>query len=621
MLAAVVVNGVAVDSPSCSGLADALGSHLRPFQDISARLANLALGIYFQGDDCEHHSCEHHSFDVWARSKGLPALTVTIGKDELAIGPLALPGESGCGYCARARMIAANASRENALEMQTRGSGIDAIVFPLLSAAIRTIAQDGFHASSLLGGILIYDLKTRLGVRHRVIPLPWCPVCGGASGSVGSVEAEPILFATEDPELLLRALEGWVDSRTGIVSQIEFELPEEGKEGPVIATTSPPHIPREDGSLRRLPIGWGKGIGVSEAILSAVGEAIERYSGSLPDPARLIWKSCDQLQGDFLDPRECALYSETQYAEADFPFVRFDPHIAHPWILGGWGHDGSPVWVPAILVYLFFRGGREHFFAQGTSNGLAASTTKEDAGLRALLELVERDAFMSAWITARSGERIVLDETLEHELAEVLEMVESLGANVELYALPDCAVGTAVLCLALGDGVHYPGVTIGLSADLDPRRAVRQAILELAQTGCHLRRMMISGWLKSPETPQVVREMLDHAAYYFPAERIEAFKRIRHSRVNLGLRDLLQRVPIFERSIGSCASALRSVGIRVAIVDVTSPDVAISPFRVMRAVSPDLQPISYGYGLDFEPVHRLRLKGVSREIPPIHPIW
>ena len=46
------------------------------------------------------------------------------------------------------------------------------------------------------------------------------------------------------------------------------------------------------------------------------------------------------------------------------------------------------------------------------------------------------------------------------------------------------------------------------------------------------------------------------------------------------------------------ADRLRAQGIRVAIVDVTSRDVASGPFRVARAVSPDLMPITFGHGLE-----------------------
>ena len=73
------------------------------------------------------------------------------------------------------------------------------------------------------------------------------------------------------------------------------------------------------------------------------------------------------------------------------------------------------------------------------------------------------------------------------------------------------------------------------------------------------------------------------------------------------------------RSLGACASRLEAGGVRVALVDVTAPDVMTGPFRVARAVSPDLQPISYGYGLERVPVARVR--ALVRPEAAIHPIW
>ena len=62
-------------------------------------------------------------------------------------------------------------------------------------------------------------------------------------------------------------------------------------------------------------------------------------------------------------------------------------------------------------------------------------------------------------------------------------------------------------------------------------------------------------------------------------------------------------------------------GVRVALIDVTSADVATGPFRVIRAVSPNLQPIWYGYGLERHPAERIRNLKLADDIPAIHPIW
>jgi ribosomal protein S12 methylthiotransferase accessory factor len=543
-----------------------------------------------------------------------PSLFVDIRTNEILIGPLTLSNRAGCWRCAFERMSAARASEpaaeQNALLSRDE---ISKKITPVLIREIQAINAEGLEQSPLLDHVLVVDLSTLDESLHKVIPLARCDVCGGAAAFPYIAQEQLRLSPEDSPELVLGALAGWVDRRTGIISDLFIEPPHDPRVSlPIIATAAPPHVMEKDGSLHRLPAGWGKGLTVSGAVLSAVGEAIERYSASVIDPEKIVWKRPDEFEGEVMDPRDLGLYSDAQYDRDDFSCVRFDSSIPHPWVLGSWLNDGKLVWLPAILVFLSIELHREQLIVRGTSNGLAASTEKDDAALRAILELVERDAFMSTWLTSRPAQRIQLDDTLDPMLSVVLEGIEALGATVEVYRLPASVIGTTVLCLALGDGDEYPGVTFGLGSDLDPRVALRQAVLELGQTGPYLRRMMQSGILKAAEDPAGVREMMDHAAYYFPKERATAFDRLR-GQDTVSLRELKS---VAKRSLAECAAALDEAGVRVALVDVTSADVATGPFTVMRAVSPDLQPIWFGYGL--ERIHKLK---VADDVPPINPIW
>lgn len=500
-----------------------------------------------------------------------PTLYILADPEEIVIGPLAIPGRPGCGHCAQQRLRAAAIANQPA--DKTR----------IAADCVQRLLRD-IDSSRLIDHIRIGDSL------HRFLPLPQCPVCGGARG-----EPEPQPLSGDDSiEHVLAALAGYVDPRTGVISRVTIE-----DQFPIVVTAGPPHIFEDGGSIRQLPIGWGKGTTLSGAMLSAVGEAVERYSASLPDLSRFHWVRMEELDGDILDPREFALYTDEQYERDGFSYVRFDPNVAHPWVRGHWLGSERPVWVHAVFAYLSLRVHKQHMICQGTSNGLAASTDPKDAALRATMELVERDAFLATWLTGRPARRIELPN--EPELASVVTFVESLGATVKLYQLDTGAFGRTVLCLALGDGIEYPGVTLGLGSALDLESAVRQAVLELGQTGPYLRRMMQSDAIAVPETARAVRTMLDHAAYYFPAERARAFDRMR-------------------RGDAVCSSPITS-DIRVAIVDVTSPDIAMGPFRVMRAVSPDLQDISYGYGMDRAVVARIRRMGLAAGVPEVHPIW
>lgn len=591
-------------------------NHL-PHRGLQTR-PELVVGIYRSGN-----ATGLRAFSGWACSVKLSALSVEIGANEAVIGPLVLPMRAGCGHCARERMLAAALSHPSSADIASGVMpGVVPVVGTLLVREIRAIARRSAKASLLVDHLLIISRTEGVSwvtSRHRFIPLPRCPACGGAA-LYPRKSKTPSLSTRGSPARVLAALAGWIDPRTGVVSRVVVEQPaDRGVDLPIVVTAAPPHIRDAEGAFKRLPIGWGKGLTLSGALLSACGEAIERYAASLPCPERIVWERPDHLDGEVLTPGAFPLYSDTQYNRAGFPYVRFDPDIPHPWVRGHWLGSTAPVWVPAVFVFLSLALHAEQLVCQGTSNGLAASTKWDDAARRATLELVERDAFMAGWFTGCAGQKVELDSTLDPLLRQVVDGIEGFGATVELCFLPTSAWGTTAVCLALGDGADYPGATLGLGADPDPRLAIKQAILELGQTGPHLRRLMRSGEATAPVVPDVVREMLDHATYYFPAERAAAFNWLRHRRPSIKLRDV--PAPASKWSLAKCAASLHAAGVRVALVDVTSPDVATGPLRVVRALSPDLQPISYGYGLDFQPTRRIRQRGLARDVPVIHPIW
>jgi ribosomal protein S12 methylthiotransferase accessory factor len=568
-----------------------------------------------------------HAFAAASRAAGAAAVSLAVGARDILIGPLALPERIGCGACAVDRMIGAAAGAARELDRGEASPEEVRLAVRALVEELRHIRRHGAAASRLIDHVLVVDPKTKERTLHRIVPLAGCAVCGGAAAATAPPPARVHLDADAGLEALFDALDGWVDARAGVIGGVVLEPPNDMPLGaPFVATAAPPHVIDASGETRMLPVGWGKGLTVSAAVLSAVGEAIERYSASLPDPSRVVWQSLDDLDGDILDPRECALYTTAQYESTGFPFARFDPSTPHPWVRGAWLDDGEPVWVPAVLAYLSLTLTPEQLICQGTSNGLAASFDPDDASLRAALELIERDALMTAWLTGRAGERILIAEGLDSSLEAVLDGVRGLGAAVELYRLPTSACGCTVLALALGDGRRYPGATIALGTSVDSAGAMAQAILELGQTGPHLASLMQQGRVRAPGEPSAVVNMLDHAAFYFPADRAAAFDALRNGDVALPLNALLKGSPADKRGdaagrLETLRTALGAAGIRVAIVDVTSADVMRGPFVVRRAVSPDLQPISYGYGLDREPTHRVRQMGLAAEAPPVHPIW
>jgi ribosomal protein S12 methylthiotransferase accessory factor len=366
-----------------------------------------------------------------------------------------------------------------------------------------------------------------------------------------------------------------------------------------------------------MPAGWGKGMTPAAAVLSACGEALERYAASLPDPWRIRRaRLADLSRDEAVDPGDFPLYAPEQYERPGFPFVRFDPEVPHPWVEGWRAGTGARAWLPAALVFLTPMLSRRQNICGGTSNGLAAGWGTGDAALRAMLELVERDAVLAAWRTRRPGRAVAIDADWDADLLAVVEGIGVLGGAVEARLLPSACGYPAAICLAFGDGAAWPGVTLGLGVDPDARTALRQAVLELGQTGPYLRRLMRQG-APAPAGPRDVREMMDHAAYYFDPRRASAFDFLRGG-APLRWSELAQGP---ERSLATLEAALATAGVRMWLADVTPADLALTPFRVVRALSPDLQPITFGFGLDRVSVARIAPHEVPSAEALVSPIW
>jgi ribosomal protein S12 methylthiotransferase accessory factor len=544
-----------------------------------------------------------HGLASSAHASGIPSLCGHLEGLCAVIGPAVMPGRTACWSCCRLRQLAnsdqieADHALHASLLAQRPRPRVLTYLAPtaptlghmLAIAARALVAGDG--PSGLLGKMLVLDLVRLETTLHPVLRMPWCDVCGGAAEGGPSIPAPPPgrLDTARDPAQLLARLAGWIDIRTGLVRRLDVKSPDAldpdlpVRGAAVLGSYSDaPHAPEN---------GAGKGLSAVEAMISAVGEAIEHYAARRHRRADLRRASLAALDEERVDPRDLCLYAESQYTTPGFPFARFDPDQPIEWARGQWLDRREPVLVPALPTFLDFPVPREEQLCQVTSSGLAAGADLEDASFRAVLELIERDAFMITWLTRRPGQRLRIDATIEEGAREVVRQLEARGARIELYHL-DAGLGApTVACVGFGDGERWPGVTMALAAHPDPRIAARKAILEQGQVGPYLRRLIAGGEHPIPARPEDVRSAHDHGLYYAPADRA-------------GILDFfcagdaispadLPTLP--EPSLDACVEHLGAAGIRVAVVEVTPPDLRGGPLRVVRALATNIQQIHFGF--------------------------
>ena len=137
---------------------------------------------------------------------------------------------------------------------------------------------------------------------------------------------------------------------------------------------------------------------VAEA--AAMGEAIERYSGSFVPAERLVVATSEEFGRRAVDPERFALFSDAQYENRALSVRRFRRDTPVSWVDGFALPGGEPVSISRRSSSTCPGGGEltgEARIGYATSSGLACAATLEEAVLVGLFELVERDAFMLVW--------------------------------------------------------------------------------------------------------------------------------------------------------------------------------------------------------------------------------
>lgn len=241
----------------------------------------------------------------------------------------------------------------------------------------------------------------------------------------------------------------------------------------------------------------GKGLSHEQAVSNAAGEVVERICGVFHDGVDVVWGRARDLP-TAIAPGALLGFSDEQYARRLETNVRCSPHnrvppaadpgVVLPWTPASPLDGGPPALLPCAYVFndadraLGVPAAQRHLRAD--SNGCASAPSRDEALLRGLLELVERDAVGIWWYNRLR--QPVMDETVRAD-SRVRHVADALAnADRELHLLdlthdlgvPVCA---AVAPRSSAGPTGSDEVAVGFGAGLTAGEAARRACLEVAQ--------------------------------------------------------------------------------------------------------------------------------------------
>jgi thioglycine synthase len=312
----------------------------------------------------------------------------------------------------------------------------------------------------------------------------------------------------------------------------------------------------------------GKGISNTQALVSLMMEAIERYCSEFRDEYQdgLIRGSYQQLRDAYhvLDPHQLILPG----------FSDFRPEVVLHWV---WGFDlnaRKEILVPASAVYHPFSLDEKNPLKTHT-NGLASGNTMEEAIFHGMTEVIERDAWSIAKFNNEMNAALVVGDGPEHRF--IIDLIRKFeDATIEVTARDlTTDIGVSVIGAFSQDAVHPNLMPFdGFGAHLDPRVAMARALLELATT----RAFFIQ--------KHGIENLQENIPFYYGEADLEDPRFYAHEWTRLEEVESQYNADILD-DIQTLLNKLERCGLeQTIVVDLTRPDVGIP---VVRMIIPGME--------------------------------
>lgn len=340
----------------------------------------------------------------------------------------------------------------------------------------------------------------------------------------------------------------------------------------------------------------GKGVTAEEAIGGAIGEAVERYCAAHIDLSRMHRTTLGSAPTDSIPLHDFVLYSSNQYAVPGFPFLPLSSDLQVDWIRARELPGTAAVWVPASLIYMHSDNVMPgDALCHANSNGLAAGPTVAAATRSALLELIERDAFVITWLNRLSAPEIDLNSASD-TVVSIARHYARFDIRLRAFNLTTDIPAPVTLALAQDLSGRGPAVVIGLGCHLDPALALQRAVFEVCQVHPGEVHRHANSTSKAPRVFEDVRTIEDHSAFFWDPARLGELDFLLTSGRSTQLDSGPSRTGRHpEEDVDYLVRALRDAGSRVAVVELTTGDLRDFDIHVVRALATGLQPIHFGF--------------------------
>ena len=332
----------------------------------------------------------------------------------------------------------------------------------------------------------------------------------------------------------------------------------------------------------------GKGSTSEQSEVSALCEAVERYSGAFHgDEIRVRKRWIDFAGGDeAIQPNDAQLFSDSQFDNATSINAEGHPYnIVPPRLNPDAEVDWTPVWsltqerhryLPTSMLYSMPAEQRGPSDLIADSNGCAAGNTTEEAILQGFYELVERDAFAIWWYNRLRVPAVDLSSFDDEYLASATHYYARRERDLWLLDVTSDIGIPAFVALSRRPDAVTEDIIYGAGAHADPRIAALRAVCELNQC---------LTWLPRPGSGDG-RPMIDDplALRWWKTARLADCSWLAPAADEPHCK--ASKYPVAESAdsredVETCRALVEARGLEFLVLDQTRPDIGMPVVRVI----------------------------------------
>lgn len=566
---------------------------------------------------------EHHWFEkvqLKAKEKNIPVLIIGLEPGYIWLGPYIDPNKSGCFSCMR-RWAHNNNQQDhhwatlNEGDSQRRDTLPAAMTQPMQSMFAALLAQHGKACleggiDSLYREVIRIDLVNTRTSNHRFISVVDCRVCASIpdnSPELTEIVLQPRYKAkdsdsrVENNFLGLETLkQDFQDRHIGLVRHVFYSLssnlmPMFSAELPIMHT-------------HEVESGYGRSETRKNAEMVAILETLERHGGHSPKGQRTVVRgSYNQLKEHALDPRDMILHDESQLQENEFVLHPYTDDLEYNWVWCRSLVNNKPILVPEQSIFYYLLNTPDvkvNRFIYETSNGCALGGALEEAIFYGLLELVERDAYLTTWYGRFTPREIDLRSIDDDRIQALIHRTDARGLTLHVF---DMRVGIdvpIVWCMIVDDSEDAPVKSYcAAGAHLIPENAIYSGLIEVTTSmGVYQESMppLKEKALELMQDDSKVIEMHDHVLLYSVEETYERLSFLFSDQPKATLEDVYGKDYLkVNRNITDDLTELmekvKGYADDIIVADLTFEELQPHQLHCVKIIAPGLMPVTFGH--------------------------